>query len=109
MTMTGLTSVTIPNSVTSINETAFAYCTALTSVIFTPTSTVTSIGQQAFQNCIALTSITIPISITSIGLDAFESSGLVTVTIVNSQLGISSPASGVSFYGVTVTTDLPPP
>ena len=46
----GLTSVTIGNSVTSIGNYAFSYCSGLTSVII-PNS-VTSIGDYAFSNCI---------------------------------------------------------
>jgi hypothetical protein len=57
-------------------------------------------------DCSSLTSITIPISVTSIGEGAFTNSGLTTVTIANGQLGIVSPASGVSFFGATVTTQL---
>ncbi len=65
---TSLTSVTIPNSVTSIGEYAF-YSTLLTSIII-PNS-VTSIGSSAFEDCTSLTSITIPDSVTSIGDRAF--------------------------------------
>ena len=49
-----LTSVTIPNSVTSIGKYAFDY-TGLTSV--TIPSSVTSIGHDAFSRCIDLTSV----------------------------------------------------
>jgi hypothetical protein len=66
---TGLTSVTIPSSVTSIGDYAFGGCTSLTSV--TIPSSVTSIGEQAFYYCTALTSVTIPSSVTSIGYEAF--------------------------------------
>ena len=45
---TGLTSVTIPNSVTSIGSNAFYGCTSLTSV--TIPNSVTSIGESAFYN-----------------------------------------------------------
>ena len=69
---------------------------------------VSSIGNIAFQGCTLLTSITIPGSVSSIGLQAFQSSGLTTVTIANNQLpSITSPTAnppGVAFYGVTVAT-----
>ena len=66
----GLTSVTIPNSVTSIGESTFYGCRGLTSIII-PNS-VTSIGNDAFEGCSGLTSITIPNSVTSIGVSAFR-------------------------------------
>ena len=65
----GLTSITIPNSVTSIGDGAFFYCYRLTS--FTIPNSVTSIGDLAFYYCYRLTSITIPNSVTSIGNEAF--------------------------------------
>ena len=61
----GLTSIIIPNSVTSIGNEAFGCCKALTSIII-PNSVI-SIGDGAFINCDCLTSILIPISVTSIG------------------------------------------
>ena len=51
------TSFTIPNSVTSIGDSAFRDCTSLTSV--TIPDSVTSIGWHAFSNCTSLTSITV--------------------------------------------------
>ena len=76
----GLTSVTIPSGVTSIDESVFRGCSGLTSV--TIPSGVTSIGQDAFYNCSGLTSVTIPSSVTSIGQDAFyNSSGLTSVYV----------------------------
>ena len=66
----GLTSVTIPNSVTSIGDYAFKNCTGLTSV--TIPNSVTSIGLQAFYDCSGLTSVSIPNSVTSIGNYAFS-------------------------------------
>ena len=72
-------SYTIPNSVTSIGDGAFANCTGLTSVEI-PNS-VTGIGTGAFASCSSLTSIEIPNSVTSIGNSAFNyCSGLVSVT-----------------------------
>ncbi len=52
---TGLTEITIPNSVTEIEQWAFLNCLGLTSV--TIGSSVTSIIQQAFDGCTGLTSV----------------------------------------------------
>ena len=73
----GLTSVTFPNSVTSIGECAFYDCSGLTSV--TIPNSVTSIGEWAFYNCSRLTSVTIGNSLTSIGKHAFDCENLTTV------------------------------
>jgi len=67
---TGLTSITIPSSVTSIAAGAFYNCSSLTSV--TIPANVTSIENGTFYNCSSLTSITIPSSVTSIGESAFD-------------------------------------
>ena len=88
---TGLTSITIPNSVTTIGDYAFSDCSGLTSV--TIGSSVMGIGEKAFYNCIGLTSITIPNSVTSIGSSAFSGcSGLTSVTIGSSVMGIGEKA-----------------
>ena len=79
----GLTTYTIPNSVTKIGNYAFSKCSALTSI--TIPDSVTEIGEVAFSNCDALTSITIPNSITLIGMGAFAwCDALTSVTIGNS-------------------------
>ena len=65
-----MTSVTIPNSVTSIGAWAFEDCDALTSV--TIGDGVTSIEKQAFYDCQALTSVTIGDGVTSIKDKAFS-------------------------------------
>ena len=76
----GLTSISIPNSVTKIGGSAFENCSSLTSV--TIPNSVTYIGDYAFENCNSLTSITIPNSVTSIGSRAFAyCSGLEEVHI----------------------------
>ena len=58
---------------------AFYYCYALTSI--TIPNSVTSIGSYAFQSCHALTSITIPNSVTSIGYYAFQSCYNITLDL----------------------------
>ena len=65
----GLTSVTIPSSVTDIGGKAFEGCIKFTSV--TIPSGVTNIGNDAFAECAGLTSVTIPSSVISIGASAF--------------------------------------
>jgi len=102
---TQIISVIIGNSVTLIGSFAFAGCTSLTSITI-PNSVITIRG-QGFNSCTSLTSITIPNSVTSIGTNAFINSGLTNVTIANGQLGIVSPGTNVSFFGATVTTQLP--
>jgi len=64
-----LKEIKIPNSVVSIEYTAFEYCRDMISV--TIPNSVTSIENFAFGNCSSLTSVTIPNSATSIGNGAF--------------------------------------
>jgi hypothetical protein len=88
---TGLTEVTIGNSVTSIGYGAFWDCTGLTSV--TIPNCVTSIGEWAFYGCTGLTSVTISNSVTSIGRCTFSGcTGLTSVTIPNSVTEIRDSA-----------------
>ena len=79
----GLTSITIPNGVTSIEYSAFKGCSSLTSI--TIPEGVTSIERGAFSECSSLTSITIPEGVTSIEDSVFEDcSNLVEVTLPSS-------------------------
>ena len=93
----GLTNITIPNSVTSIGGAAFSGCSGLTSV--TIPNSVKSIGSQAFYNCSGLTSVTIGNSVTSIGSWAFYGCyDLKSVTIPNSVTSIGA----VAFHGTGI-------
>ena len=64
-----VTTVTIPDSVTSIVDYAFYGCTSLQSI--TISDSVTSIGDYAFCGCTSLQSITLPDSLKNIGYRAF--------------------------------------
>ena len=88
---TTLISLTIGNSVTSIEGYAFSGCSGLSEICI-PNS-VTSIGYSAFENCSGLTEIIIPNSVTSIGNNAFENcSSLTEVSIPNSVTSIGEYA-----------------
>ena len=90
---TSLTSVTIPDSVTSIGGWAFTDCASLTSV--TIPDGVTSIGEYTFSWCTSLTSATIPDSVTSIGEFAFHNcKSLTSMTIPRSVVSIGYDAFG---------------
>ena len=70
MNCKGLTSITIPSSVTSLGDCCFCECSGLTSI--TIPSSVTSLEYDCFYECSGLTSITIPSSVTSLGGSCFE-------------------------------------
>ena len=77
-----LSSIHIPDSVTSIGDRAFYNCKSLTP-IHIPDS-VTSIGEYAFECCENLTSIHIPDSVTSLGYGAFDHCNLTSIHISDS-------------------------
>ena len=98
---TSLTSIEIPNSVISINQKTFSQCIRLKRIVIG--SNVTSIGYYAFDGCTSLTSIEIPNSVTSIGNYAFSGcSGLTSIEIPNS---VTSIGSGV-FSGCSGLTSI---
>ena len=86
-----VTSVTIPDSVTSISHDAFINCPQLTNISI-PNS-VTYIGFSAFRSCTSLKSITLPSSLSSISEALFSGcSQLTTIQIPDSVLSIQDYA-----------------
>ena len=94
--LSGLTSIVIPNSVTSIASWAFWSCSGLTSV--TIGDNVTSIGESAFAGCSGITSLTLPSSLSYIGQFAFnDCSGIASITCK----AVNPPTSwGNCFYSI---------
>lgn len=100
-----LTSITIPNSVTSIGNSAFNSCRGLTTISI-PDS-VTTIGNSAFNSCSGLTTIAIPNSVTNIGSYAFG-----YCTNLNSVIFKSKPSGTIdknTFRNCTNLTDIKVP
>lgn len=64
-----MTSITLPNSLKTINSQAFYNCASLTSIVIP--DGVTLIGSESFYNCTSLTSITIGKNVSSMGNNAF--------------------------------------
>ncbi len=94
-TASGLASVTIPTSVTNIEDHAFYACNSLTNLAL-PTG-LTGIGDHAFAGCNKLTSLTIPGSVISIGDGAFNGCfGLTGIAVDASNLNYASD-TGVLF------------
>ena len=76
----GLTSLTLPATITTIGKYAFEDCTGLTSLNLP--AGITSIGRRAFGGCSGLTSLTLPAGITKIaGSTFFDCSGLTSLTL----------------------------
>ncbi len=96
-----LKSVTIPSSVTSIEEYAFSWCFSLQSVLFEGGSKCASIGKEAFEYCSSLTSVTIPSSVMSIGEFAF--SGCSSLESIYCE-AVSKPSGWNSYWNESNAT-----
>ena len=96
-----LTTVLLPNTLTSIEKSAFKECASLIEIHF-PAS-LTSIGEYAFSGCSSLTEIHLPANLTSIGRSTF--SGCSSLTEINLPNNLTS--IGVSaFYGCSSLTEI---
>jgi hypothetical protein len=90
----GLTSITIPNSVTDMGDGVFYGCSGLTSI--TLSTSITEINAYTFSGCKNLTSINLPNSLTNVGTSAFESCEVLTsVSFPNSVTSLGD----YMFYG----------
>ena len=96
-----LTSITIPNSVTSIGSYAFYQCSKLSSV--TLSSSLTSIGTYAFGKCKELTSIDIPSSVTTISSHAFNGCTSLNEIVIPGSI---TTIQNYSFSGCTGLTSV---
>ena len=109
VTTANLVDVQIGDCVTSIGDSAFTWCTVLTSI--TIPDSVTEIGNNAFYNCLALTSITIPDSVTEIGsLSIAYCTSLSSATIGSgvTSIGGSAFQGCASLTSLTIEATTPP-
>ncbi len=90
-----LSSIVIPDSITTIGYSAFVYCKKLTSV--TLSQNLTSIPRAIFGQCMSLTSVEIPASVTEIDDCAFMYSYLTSITIPETVESVGANC----FYGNT--------
>ena len=90
-----LMSVAIPNGVVSIGESGFAYCSRLTTL--TLGNGLASIGSAAFSGCGNLRSVTIPSSVTNMAGDAFNACNSLTAITVDPLNSVYSSVDGVLF------------
>lgn len=104
---TGLTSFTMPNSVTELGTSCFENCESLRSINLS--TTLQEIGNSAFENCKSLQSITIPDSVTTIEYYAFRyCESLKTVVIGSGLTELESYSFGycTSLTSVTIKEGL---
>lgn len=93
---TGLTRVSIPESVTSIEHNAFDGCESLVSIVI-PNSVI-SIGSSAFESCTNLVSVNFGNSVTSIGSRAFTHCKSLSSILISPKI---TELSSWIFYGCT--------
>lgn len=75
-----LMEINLPDSITSIGERAFYWCSGLTNLVVP--ENVTSIGEYAFYGCVNLAEVTMPTRVTSIGEYAFgDCRSLISIVI----------------------------
>ena len=101
---TGLTSVSIPNSIKEIGWMAFSGCSSLTSISIP--SSVEMISWYAFQDCGGLTSVTIPESVIQIGISVFSGCSALESIVVESGNPIYDSRAGCNAIIETASNTL---
>ncbi|MBR5942345.1 MAG: leucine-rich repeat domain-containing protein, partial [Clostridia bacterium] len=96
-----ITSLTLPDSLETLGESAFAYC-PVASVTFG--SGLKTIGEGAFYKCSALTSVTFPDSLETIGDEAFKYCPVASVTFGS---GLKSIGEGAFYRAALTSVTLP--
>ena len=86
--LANITTINLPDGLTSIGAWAFYDCDAISSISIP--NTVTAIGNEALYHCSSLTSVSIPNSVTTLGYEAFANCTLLT----NVSLGSSVTSIG---------------
>ncbi len=101
-----ITSITIPDNVTSIDNMAFAYCstTSNLSITFGENSKLSSIGNFVFSGC-RIESIEIPDSVTSIGHQAFKNCNILKSITFSENSKLSSIGNS-AFSGCSSLTSI---
>lgn len=85
----GIETISLPNSLVTIENNCFLNCKNLKTIIIP--SSVTSIGEHAFSGCESLKTIIIPDSVTSIGIECFAyCKNLKTITLSNNMTYIAT-------------------
>lgn len=91
-----LESINIPENVNTIESFAFWSCEKLTSIVIP--EGVTSIGERTFRGCFSLTSVTLPPTLTSIGPSAFKNCSSLTNIVSNAT---AAPSLGTDAFSGT--------
>ena len=105
---TNLTSVTLPESLTTLGSRSFEFCQSLKTIKIP--SGVTTIPFQCFLECSSLESVTIPEGVTTIGDNAFFGCSLKELTLPSTITTIGSEVFTYKnrFQSITCNATTPP-
>ena len=107
--LANITTINLPDGLTSIGAWAFYDCDAISSISIP--NTVTTIGNEALYHCSSLTSVSIPNSVTTLGYEAFANCTLLTnVSLGSSIMTIGDYAFSYcpALAKMTIKSETPP-